>query len=362
MTIGRVRSPERPAAHGAPVRLGVLGCADVARRRVLPAVAGAPGIELVAVASRDRDRAEAFTAEVGGEPVLGYESLLRRPDVDAVYVPLPSGLHAEWIERALLAGKHVLAEKPLSTSLADTTRLVGLARERGLALVENFMFVHHAQHAAVRALLDAGVIGELHGFSATFAIPARPDGDIRLRTELGGGSLLDTAGYPVRAALLFLGPGLSVLGARLRHDEQTGVDLGGAALLGSDPGVHVQVSFGLDHGYLSRYEFHGSTGRLALEHVFTTPAGHRPVARVIDRDGAQEHPLPADDQYLASIAAFTRVVREGGQMDATTTVAQAALIDDVRHKALDHRFQGHDSPECHGGSTVWTTRRTGSSN
>lgn len=312
------------------VRLGVLGCADVARRRVLPAVSAAPGIELVAVASRDAAKAEAFTAELGGEPVHGYETLLDREDIDAVYIPLPSGLHAEWIERALLKGKHVLAEKPLTTSSADTERLVELARARGLVLVENYMFLHHAQHAAVRALLDDGVIGELRAFSATFAIPARPDGDIRLDPALGGGSLLDTAGYPVRAAQLFLGTELCVVGARLHHDKA--VDLGGAALLESATGIPAQLSFGLDHGYLSRYEFHGSRGRLALEHVFTPGPDHHPVAHV----GQNRHPLPADNQYLNSVIAFTKAVDKGEPVDAGATVTQAALIDEIRRTDNHH--------------------------
>ncbi|MEQ4303849.1 Gfo/Idh/MocA family oxidoreductase [Plantactinospora sp. B6F1] len=319
------------------VRLAVLGCADVAARRILPAVASVPGVRLIAVASRDRGRADAFAARFGGEPVHGYRSLLDRDDVDAVYLPLPPALHAEWIAEAVHAGKHVLAEKPLTTSAADTARLAELAARHGVVLMENFMFPWHGQHRAVRRLIDEGAIGDLQSFAATFAIPARPRHDIRYRAALGGGALLDVAGYPVRAALHFLGGGLEVRGAVLRHDRDLGVDVGGAALLAAPSGVTAELSFGLRHAYTSGYRFTGSTGRLSVEHVFTPPADHRPVLRLVTGDGAEERTLPPDDQYSRAIEAFVAAVRGGPAPDIEVTVEQARLIDRVRALADEGR-------------------------
>lgn len=317
-----------------PIRLGVLGCADVAARRVLPAVAAAKDIELVAVASRRLGRAQEFVARFGGQAVGSYLELLERDDVDAVYVPLPSGLHAEWIERALTAGRHVLAEKPLTTTAADTDRLVRLAAARSLVLRENYMFRWHRQHTEVRRLIEAGTIGTVHTFTARFAIPARPAGDIRYQPRLGGGALLDTGGYPVRAAQLFLGADLAVLGAQLRHDDALGVDIGGAALLAAPDGVSAQLSFGLRHAYHSEYEFHGSDGRLALEHAFTPPAEHVPVVRLI-RDGHREQRrLPPDDQFLRSVEAFAQAVRGGAAPDPYL-LRQANLIDTIRRSVRE---------------------------
>ncbi|MFD0546034.1 Gfo/Idh/MocA family protein [Streptomyces mexicanus] len=107
-----------------PVRFGVLGCADIAWRRTLPAMRAEPSIEIRAVASRDLTKAERFTGSFGGAAVKGYAELLKRDDVDAVYIPLPAALHTEWVERAVLAGKHVLAEKPLTTRSPETARLL----------------------------------------------------------------------------------------------------------------------------------------------------------------------------------------------------------------------------------------------
>ncbi|ONI90810.1 oxidoreductase [Actinosynnema sp. ALI-1.44] len=318
------------ADDAAPIRLGVLGCADVAARRVLPAVATTSGIRLVAVASRTLGKARALAAHFGGEPVLGYQTLLDRTDVDAVYIPLPSALHAEWIARALMAGKHVLAEKPLTTSGAETARVAMLAHRQQRVLMENFMFHRHSQHAAVRRLLDDGAIGTVRSFAATFAIPPRPQSDIRYSAELGGGAVLDVGGYPVRAAQLLLGANLTVMGASLSHDNVLGVDVGGAALLRRDDGVTAQLSFGLRHAYTSHYEFLGTDGRLSLDHVFTPPPGHRPVVRLACQDRREQLTLPSDDQYAASVAAFTGAVRAGSVLDADTVVVQARLIDDIR--------------------------------
>jgi predicted dehydrogenase len=319
-------------SNGPPLRLGVLGAADIAARRVLPAVRDTGGIDLVAVASRTPGKAETLAAAFGCDAVTGYDVLLDRADIDAVYLPLPPGLHAQWIERALLSGKHVLVEKPLTTSAEDTTRLVGLAERERLVLMENYMFVRHGQHAAVRELIADGAVGEPHLFTATFEIPRRPPGDIRYLAELGGGALLDTGGYPVRAAQLFFGPDLVVAGAYLRHDSALGVDIGGAAMLTGD-GVVAQLSFGLSHEYLSRYEFHGSHGRLVLEHVFTTPADHAPVVRLV-RGGVDEpRTLPAQDQVASAVDAFAAAVRRGHAPDSQAVVTQAALIDRIRSLA-----------------------------
>ncbi|MCZ0992102.1 Gfo/Idh/MocA family oxidoreductase [Streptomyces noursei] len=174
---------------------------------------------MTAFASRSPEKGRRFAERIGDAAVTDYDALLRRPDVDAVYIPLPAMLQAEWIERALTAGKHVFTEKPLSTRAADTARLFALAEERGVVLKENAMFLHHSQHAAVDRLLADGAIGQLRGFSAAFTIPPLPESNIRNHADLGAGALLDVAVYPVRAALRFLGPRLEVVGATLREAD-----------------------------------------------------------------------------------------------------------------------------------------------
>ncbi|OKI61978.1 Gfo/Idh/MocA family protein [Streptomyces sp. MJM1172] len=311
------------------VRVAVIGCADIAVRRMLPAFAASPDTEIVAVASRSAPKAERVAARFGGRAVRGYAGLLELEEVDAVYVPLPAALHERWVRAALDAGKHVLAEKPLTTNATRTGRLLDLARDRGLALMENVMFVHHPRHAAVRRLVAEGAIGELRSLSAAFTVPALPDTDIRHRPELGGGALGDVGLYPLRAALHFLGPGLEVVGAELTRGSGREVETSGAVLLRTREGRTAQVTFGIEHAYLSRYELWGSEGRITVDRAFTPPADHVPVIELHRAGGHEQIRLAPHDQVAATIAAFVASVRAGAA-PAGETLRQARLLDDVR--------------------------------
>lgn len=259
--------------------------------------------------------------------------MIEDTDVEAVYIPLPAALRAEWIEAALRAGKHVLAEKPITTDPKRTAELFEFARANGLALMENVMFVHHRQHEAVARLIAEGAIGALRSVHATFAVPRRPPGDIRYRADLGGGALYDVGVYPVRAALTFVPTGLEVVGAVLRYDAQHGVDIGGAALLRGPADVTAQVTFGMDDGYLSTYELRGDRGRIVLRHAFTPPAAHQPVAEVTNETGTVSVPLPQDDQVSNTLAAFVAAARAGSPVHQDACLRQAELLDAVRSHA-----------------------------
>ncbi|WP_030735510.1 Gfo/Idh/MocA family protein [Streptomyces sp. NRRL S-31] len=316
-----------------PVRIGVLGCADIARRRMLPAFRACADTELVAVASRDAGRARETAAAAGCEAVTGYGALLARTDIDAVYVPLPTALHERWVRAALDAGKHVLGEKPLTTDPASTAELAARAAGAGLALRENVMFVHHPQHAVVRRLVEDGAIGEVRAFRAAFTVPRLPDHDIRYDPRLGGGALWDTGVYPVRAALHFLGAELEVAGAVLAHGGPgRAVDTSGAVLLRDGAGVGAQLAFGLDHAYRSSYEIWGSAGLITVDRAFTPPAGLPPRVRLERRDTAEDLGLPPADQVLGTVADFAAACRTGAPPDPAV-LHQARLLDRVRRTA-----------------------------
>jgi dTDP-3,4-didehydro-2,6-dideoxy-alpha-D-glucose 3-reductase len=323
-----------------PVRVGVIGCADIAWRRGLPALVADPLVEVTAIASRELDKATRFTDRFGGVPVAGYAALLERDDVDAVYVPLPAVLHAEWIDRALRAGRHVLAEKPLTTDRKRAEELFRLSEERGLLLMENFMFLHHPQHRHVADLIADGAIGEVRSFSAGFTIPPKPRDDIRYQADVGGGALLDIGVYPIRAAGLFLGTRLEVAGAVLRHERSRDVVLGGTALLATEQGVTAQLTFGMEHSYTNGYEFRGSTGRLWLNPVFTPPSTHRPVVNIERQDHYEQITLRASDQFAGSIHAFATAVLDGKRPEEWTTnsLSQASLVDAVQANARNVYF------------------------
>ncbi|GGJ51482.1 Gfo/Idh/MocA family protein [Streptomyces brasiliensis] len=320
---------------GARLRIGVLGCADIAWRRTLPSWRHQPLVEVSAVASRTLERARRFTDRFGGAPVEGYEELLARDDVDAVYVPLPPELHVEWTLRALAAGKHVLCEKPFATSLADAQKAVALARERGLLLMEGFMFLHHSQHARVRRLVADGLIGEVQLFFAEFGIPLRPapqPGGAPARAS----TLPEVAAYPLRAAQLFLGPGLRVAGAQERPAGAHGPSPAGSALLVAPDGRAAQLAYGVEHAYLSGYGLWGSEGRLRLERAFSTPDDLTPVLRVERGGEVSEIALDRDRHFTNMAGVFARAALHGEDFAPHTEaiLEHARLVDEVDRAAL----------------------------
>ncbi|MFB6954012.1 Gfo/Idh/MocA family protein [Streptomyces niveus] len=316
-----------------PLRVGVMGCAGIAVRRMLPAFAACPDIEIAAVASRDPAKARQVAERFGCRPVHGYDELLELDDIQAVYVPLPAALHARWTEAALDAGRHVLAEKPLTTDHLRTGELLELARTRDLVLMENVMFVQHHRHRAVLRLLADGAIGELRSFHASFTIPPLPDDDIRYDPALGGGALADVGVYPLRAALHFLGLELDVVGARLVRGAGRRVETSGAALLSTPGAVTAQITFGMEHAYRSSYELWGSEGGITVDRAFTPPADHVPVIG-LHRDGkTEEIRLEPHDQVAATVAVFAAAVRAGIPPDSLATLRQAELLDETYRSA-----------------------------
>ncbi|MEU5347098.1 Gfo/Idh/MocA family oxidoreductase [Streptomyces sp. NPDC020766] len=304
-----------------PLRIGVLGCADIARRRMLPSLAHQPLVRLTAVAGRDAGRAERLAAEFGCAAVTGYEALLARDDIDAVYLPLPPHLHVEWSVRALEAGKHVLCEKPFAPDAARALAAVRVARERRLLLMESFMFLHHGQHAAVRRLVASGAIGEPRVFTAEFGVPRLPSGG-------SVGTLPEVSTYPVRAARLFLGDELAVLGAQESRTH-------GTALLSSPSGVTAQLGYGADHAYRNHYALWGSEGRVSLHRAYSTPDDHVPVVRLERRGDDERLTLPTDRQFTNVAGAFARAVIDGEDFEpyAAAILRQAELLDRISARA-----------------------------
>ena len=188
-----------------PVRWGILSTAHINRAVIPPAQASAD-VELVAVASRDLGRAEEYAGKWGIERAYGsYEELLAAPDIEAVYISLPNTMHVEWSIRALEAGKHVLCEKPFSREAAEVERAFDVAERTGRLLSEAFMYRHNPQTKRLKELVDEGAIGELRLVRAAFSYSLHDPENIRLRTDVDGGALMDVGCYCVSGSRLLAG-------------------------------------------------------------------------------------------------------------------------------------------------------------
>jgi xylose dehydrogenase (NAD/NADP) len=243
------------------LRWGLLSTAAIGRL-VVGATRGCDTTELVAVASRDEVKAEAF-ARANGLPLAfgSYEEMLASDALDAVYVALPISLHAEWTVKALEAGKHVLCEKPFVTTAADADRCFAAAESAGRLCAEALMWRYHPQSALARELVRDGAIGDLLLVRAALTVDV-PDGDIRRLRGLGGGASLDLGCYCTSALRLFGGEPRRVY-AEAVHDDD-GVDPRMVASMLLENGVLGQFDMGLTHTRRDQLELVGSAGSLVV--------------------------------------------------------------------------------------------------
>ena len=198
-----------------PVKWGILSTADI-NRLVIPPARASPKIDLLAVASRDEQRAEEYAQRWEIPRAYGsYEALLTDEEIEAVYISLPNNLHCEWSIRAVEAGKHVLCEKPMSRRAADVEEAFDAAERAGRILTEAFMYRHNPQTKRLRQLVDEGVIGDLRVIRACFSYAMYDTENIRLRTDVEGGSLMDVGCYCVNGSRLLGGEPDVVYGQQL---------------------------------------------------------------------------------------------------------------------------------------------------
>lgn len=306
------------------IHIGVLCPSEIAFRRFMPAIMKNKSFEFIGISSASADewlgepteelvemerlKAKKFTDEYGGRIFDGYCELLNSTQIDAVYIPLPPALHFRWAKKALESGKHVLLEKPFTTSLGDTEELLNVAKEMNLAVHENYMFVYHSQLDWIKNKLHE--IGSIRLIRIDFGFPFRGANDFRYDKKLGGGALLDCGGYTVKLASVFLGDTAKITASHLNTKDGFGVDIYGSATLTNDDGLTAQVAFGMDNSYKCSLEIWGSEGTIFTNRILTAPDGYEPVVSVKKGNVEQQFTLSADDAFAKSIGYFEECVEK----------------------------------------------------
>lgn len=328
-------------------RIGIICPSEIAFRRFLPALKEAACFEYAGVAiankeeflgatdeilAKERAKAQTFVDSYGGKIYEGYRNLIESNDIDAVYLPLPPGLHYQWAKVALAAGKHILVEKPCTTALANTQDLLQEAGDKQLAVHENYMFAFHDQLKAVNDIVTSGEIGEVRLYRVSFGFPMRAQNDFRYNKALGGGALLDCGGYTLKYASMLLGPTTQIKYAQSNNIEGFGVDMYGSAALVNDEGVTAQVAFGMDHNYKCELEVWGSKGTLYTNRILTAPAGLVPEVTIRKGNDEEKRNLPADDAFKKSILHFCQCVEKNDvrKENYQTLLRQAKLVEDFK--------------------------------
>ena len=318
-----------------PVRWGIISTANIARGQFLPGLRAAGGIP-AAVAGRDLGRAQAWAEKHGVDrAVAGYQALIDDPDIDALYVPLPNSLHAEWTAKALRAGKPVMCEKPLCGTLAEVEQVLAVAGETGTLLWEAFVFPFHAQFAAVQKLLADGAIGELLEIQSDFHFMVRNPANIRLARDLDGGALNDVGCYPVRIALELFGAGHTDAWATAvwgGHD----VDVDTQGSLGFPGGRRLLLTCGMRRAYDTFTRLLGTAGQIQLTNPFHPGRGD---SYTVLTDGEPPRTLDAgaaEPSFTGMIRHIQNVLRGGEaprQLALDTSLTSAQALHDL-HQSM----------------------------
>ena len=293
------------------IRWGVMGTADIARGATIPGMQLAENCELYAVAGRRMEKAEQYRDAFGFRKAYeGYEALLNDPEVEAVYVPLPNDLHAEWSIRALQAGKHVLCEKPLAPTAAEAERMFRAAEENGVLLMEAFAYQHSPVVAAIKAEIDAGAVGEVRWIDSAFIAGRRPDTDIRLQKANYGGAQYDLGCYPVSMILRMTGrEPKQVLASG--YFSEGGVDLGVSALMLFDGDLAAQADCAMVSGIgrLDRFHVMGTEGEIHSPVEFNQ-SGRIPYT-VVRGGKAETKTVDVKNNYQLEVEQLGRCIAEG---------------------------------------------------
>jgi predicted dehydrogenase len=316
-----------------PLRIGVLGAARITERSLVDP-ARITGHRLVAVAARDRSRAEAFAGEHGVERVVdSYADLLADPEVDVVYNPLANGLHGPWNLAALAAGKHVLSEKPSASNAEEAAEVREAAAKSGTVFMEAFHYLFHPVTRRLHEILESGEIGELRQVEALVAIPAPPDTDPRWSLPLAGGAVMDLGCYSLHA-LRMLAP---FAGGAPRLASARGGERAGAP--GVDEWLDAELEFpggatGSARCHMAYDELEmsiritGSRGEVSAPNFVLPQLDDRVVVRTAE--GERTERLGTRSSYTYQLEAFAARVRAGTPLplDADDAVATMTLIDE----------------------------------
>jgi predicted dehydrogenase len=313
-----------------PVKWGIVSTADI-NRKVIPGAKESPKVELVGVASRTQERADAYAREWDIPRSYGtYEALLADPEIEAVYISLPNTMHCEWSIKAVEAGKHVLCEKPLSRHPNEVEAAFAAADRAGRLLSEAFMYRHNPQTKKLTELVESGAIGELRLIRSTFSYGMYDEDNIRLRTDLEGGALMDVGCYTVSGSRLLGGEPERVWGEAWYGPSGTDWVFTGTMRFPGD----VIALFDCGTAMTNRDELEaiGSEGSLFLDDPWHCA---KPLIELRRDDGVERIEIPFADSYRLELENVSDAIRGEGELllGREDAVGQARALEALHSSA-----------------------------
>ncbi len=322
----------------AKVKWGIISTAKIAREHVIPGIQAGQYTEMYAIASRDRDVAARVAEQLSIPTVYGsYEELLADPAVQAVYNPLPNHLHVEWSMKAAEAGKHILCEKPLGVNAQDAEKLVNYCRERGVLLMEAFMYRTHPQWVMAKEYVKNGKIGDLKAIQVFFSYMNRDPNNIRNRGDLAGsGGLMDIGCYPVSLSRFIFDAEPKRVMALVNRDPEMKIDILSSAILEFERG-HATFTCSTQMTPYQRVNILGTEGRFEIEIPFNAPENRSTNIYYFSNDGAETRTLAPCHQYQIEVDLFSKAILNGTPLPTPPGDAVANM------RTLDALFRSEKS-------------------
>ncbi len=316
------------------VKWGVLGCAAFAKNTAIPAMRLANNVELTGIASRSKEKAEAFVREFGFTRAYGsYDEMLADPEIEAVYNPLPNGMHPEWTIKAAEAGKHSLVEKPFASNLAEAVKAADVAKQCNVKVMEAFMWRFHPMHLRTRQLIREGALGAVHFVRSAFTFKIAREGNIRLDSKLAGGGLMDVGCYCVSEARFLFEEEPTRVYARADYDKEFKVDMLACGIL-EFPSGRAAFDAGFALPYRCDYEVVGPLGRIACPNAILP--GEK-AELVIEINGVTtRESFPSINQWTLEFEHFSQSLIDSTPLayDTEDAIKQQKVIDAIYRSTL----------------------------
>ncbi|TDF99638.1 Gfo/Idh/MocA family protein [Paenibacillus piri] len=314
------------------VRWGILGCAGIAKRAVIPGTQQSETGVVAAIASRDESKAKQTAQELNIPIAYGsYEALLNDDSLDAIYIPLPNHLHKEWTIKAAEAGKHVLCEKPVGLNAAEAEEMKAACAKAGVKFAEAFMYRHHPRYAMIKEIIKSGEIGQIRGIHGAFTFnSANNPNNVRFHSFMGGGSLYDVGVYPISAARFILEqePEAATVHAFFspEHDD---VDMMASGLLEFPNHVALTFDCGMWAAGRNVLEVLGTDGRIELPCAYVSRQNEEDHFFVTAKGERREVKVPYVNQYALQADDFGRSILNGTEplFDGSDSILNMKVID-----------------------------------
>ncbi|WPP50683.1 Gfo/Idh/MocA family protein [Catalinimonas niigatensis] len=322
------------------LQLGILSVSGFFQKKIAIPVAKSPMIDIAAIASRSQEKAQAASKEYGISKAYGsYEDLLADQTIEAVYIPLPNHLHAQFIKKAADAGKHIICEKPIALHAKEAEDCITYAHKKGVKVMEAFMYRFHPQWQHARELIRMKEIGKVQLVQCIFTYNNTDPSNIRNQAEAGGGAIMDIGCYAVSSSRFLMGAEPKRVISLTQYDQNFGTDILSTGILDFGDS-RAEYTIGTQTFPYQRVNVHGSGGVISIEIPFNTPADVETRLTVTNSVGTREVLFAPEDQYILEFEAFARSIKEDTEVPTppSDAIANMKVLDALAKSAKQNEW------------------------